>query len=173
MPRLKSRKAKIVYILVATAVVMTAGWFMIQLYLNWTRTPYVAGDYFGQFKTNQKVTIPIVLDTKEETINAAEVYLAFHPEEIRVGSVSRDNSFFRLWITNEPKFSNEDGQISFAGGLPSPGFKGKGVIGLITITPLKKGTFNINYDSKTRVLLNDGKGTKLSVRLNPIKIKVQ
>lgn len=124
-------------------------------------------------KVNQNVELPVRIDTAGATINAAEIYLTFDPEAIKVESVSKDNSIFELWITDEPKFSNEKGEISFAGGLPTPGFKGKGEIGNIKFTPLRAGQTEINFDSKTRALLNDGKGTAISLNLPPIKFKVE
>jgi len=173
MKKNRSNLAKIFYILIVVAVLAIAGWFMVKPYLIRIKTPNISSNFNGKAQVSENVVIPITIDTKDATINAAEVYLKFNNQELKVISVSKENSFFKLWITDEPKFSNEKAEISFAGGLPTPGFKGKGVIGSVTVTPLKKGLLYIEYDSKTRVLLNDGVGTAVSLRLEPIKIKVQ
>ena len=122
---------------------------------------------------NKKISIPIEINTQDKTINAAEAYLTFDPKAIRVESVSKSDSFFTIWITDEPKFSNEKGEISFAGGLPNPGFKGKGVIGSVEITPLKTGWQTLTFDARTRLLLNDGLGTESPLEKELIRIKVK
>jgi hypothetical protein len=123
-------------------------------------------------KVNQELTLPVSIDTAGVTINAAEVYLKFDPTAIKVESVTKDNSIFQLWITDQPQFSNQSGDISFAGGLPTPGFSGKGQIGQVKIRPLKAGQVKIDFDGKSRALLNDGLGTAISLNLPTIKFTV-
>ncbi len=99
---------------------------LIILSLFWYRNrPYFATVYLEtptRFQAGATVTLPLFVDTKAEIINAGEVYLNFDPSGIEVVAVSKDKSFFTLWITDQPTFSNEKGEISFAGGLPTPGF---------------------------------------------------
>lgn len=121
----------------------------------------------------QKVTLPVVIDTKGQNINAAEVYLNYNPRLVRIDEITKDGSFFKIWISDEPKFSNESGTISFAGGLPKPGFTGKGQIGTITITLLQNQDAQLVFTPKTRVLLNDGKATAIPLTMDPITIKVK
>lgn len=122
---------------------------------------------------NQSIELPILIDTKDETINAAEVYLTYDPAFLTVTEVTKKDSFFQLWVDGEPSFSKEKSQITFAGGLPTPGFRGKGQIGTVQFTPTKRGQTTIVFAEKTRVLLNDGKGTKIPLRLSPITITVR
>ena len=122
-------------------------------------------------QVDQEFEIPVKIDTAGKNINAAEIYLEFDPSQLEVISVSKDNSFFTLWITDEPKFSNDRGDISFAGGLPSPGFTGIGQIGGIRIKAKKTGKITIEFDKKSRVLLNDGFGTKIKLKLDSVSIK--
>jgi Cohesin domain len=121
----------------------------------------------------QQLTLPIIIDTKGENINAAEVYLNFNPRLLRVEKITKDNTFFKMWIQDEPKFSNDKGEISFAGGLPRPGFTGKGQVGTITVTLLKNEDAELVFTPKTRVLLNDGKATSLPITMEPIRVKVK
>ena len=117
--------------------------------------------------------VAINIDTKENTINAAEVYLTFDPQYFEVLSVDKAGSFFQIWIDNEPKFSNSNGTISFAGGLPTPGFKGMGKIGSVTIKAKKSGSTQINFTSKSRLLLDDTNGTFVPLRMDSIKVKIK
>lgn len=118
--------------------------------------------YSATAKTSTHL-LPISVDTAGQTINAAEVYLSFDPKAVRIDSVSKEGSIFTFWITDEPKFSNALGVISFAGGLPTPGFRGTGTIGSIGYTLLKPGTVFLHFQPRSRVLLNDGKGTSFAL----------
>lgn len=124
-----------------------------------------------QVAVEQLISIPISIDTKGRTINAAEIYLTFDPSLIKIESVSKEGSFFQLWIKDEPRFSNEKGEVSFAGGLPTPGFKGKGQVGLVTLRLLEAQETKLTFESKTRILLNDGLGTAIPLNLEPIVIR--
>lgn len=123
-------------------------------------------------RVNEEIVIPVSIDTANKTVNAVEVYLKFDPVELEVVSLSKDNSFFSLWIKDQPAFSNESGEISFAGGLPTPGFNGISQIGAIRARPKKSGKIIIKFDQKSRALLNDGIGTEVPLRMDPISIKV-
>lgn len=120
-----------------------------------------------------KQILPIEIDTAGQTINAAEVYINFDPAIIQVESVSTEGSVFTIQIKDQPAFSNERGQISFAGGLPTPGFKGKGKIGTVTIIGKRSGQTELNFDHRTQMLLNDGLGTAVPLRLDPVKIGIK
>ncbi len=122
---------------------------------------------------DQLVTLPLMIDTKNATINAAEINLSFNPKQVEVVSVTKENSLFQIWIEGEPKFSNTDGTLSLAGGIPTPGFKGQGQVGSVTIKPKQKGLISFRYVQPTRLLLNDGSGTSVPVTLQPINIYVQ
>ncbi len=109
---------------------------------------------------NQVVEIPIFIDSQATTINAAELYLRFDPAKLHIESINTDGSFFTLWITDHPKFSNTDGTIALAGGLPNPGHTGTGLVATVQAKIIKRGDVFLTFDETSRVLLNDGKGTK-------------
>lgn len=157
---------------IAVIVLIVAG-FGFWRYNNRVRVATLTAEINSTPTLNQTLDLPIMIDTAGATINAAEIYLKFDPAAIRVEAVTKDNSFFQLWITDEPKFSNESGEISFAGGLPKPGFSGRGQIGSIKIIPLKTGQAEISFESKTRALLNDGKGTAIALELPPIQLEIK
>lgn len=161
-------------ILFVVTLVIIAGIVFFAFYkINLAKKASIKAELPPNIKVGETIGVPIFIDTKDETINAAEIYLEFNPEEIEIISVSKDESFFELWITDEPKFSNEKGEISFAGGLPTPGLQGKGQVGSIEAKPLKKGTIMLTFDSKTRILRNDGLGTTIEFLNDPIVIKTK
>lgn len=119
---------------------------------------------------NQVVDIPIFIDSKATSINAAEIYLSFDPAGLQVESIATEGSFFTLWITDHPQFSNTDGTIALAGGLPNPGHTGNGLVATIKAKVIKRGTQTISFTDASRVLVNDGKGTKQPITMPPIRV---
>ncbi len=138
-----------------------------------TRRGEIIIDIPQKVTLNQETSVPIYIDTHGVVVNAAEVHLKFDPQVLQVKSVSKEGSFFTLWITDYPKFSNDNGTVSFAGGLPSPGIKGKSKIGSLTLLIKKPGLTSLIFLPTTRVLLNDGHGTALPLKLSPIRIQGQ
>lgn len=125
------------------------------------------------FKVGEQITVPVIVDTGGETINAAEVYISYDPSKVKINSVDKEGSFFKMWITDQPSFSEETKLISFAGGLPTPGFKGEGQIGRVTLTPLTKGTVILTFTPQSRALKNDGSGSAISLVRKQIIMKVR
>lgn len=167
---------KTISILIAVIFVLSALFAFIFYKISTHSNPNQASvTLIGVTKVNagQKLTMPIFIDTKGQNINAAEVYLNFNPRLMRVDDISTDGSFFKIWIEDHPKYSNEQGTIAFAGGLPKPGFTGQGQIGTITVTLLKDENATLVFTPKTRVLLNDGKATPIPLSMDPITIRVK
>lgn len=69
----------------------------------------------GIFDTNKTFNVDIKIDTKGESINAAQFKLKFDPNILKVESVSKVGSIFSFWLL-DPIFSNENGTIEFIGG---------------------------------------------------------
>lgn len=123
-------------------------------------------------QTGHQLKVPIEIDTGGLTINAAEVNLRFDNALVEVVRVSKEQSFFTLWIDDQPQFSNEAGTISFAGGVFSPGFKGKAQVGAVILRSKRPLTTTLAFASGTQVLLNDGKGTAVPLELSPITVEM-
>ena len=119
---------------------------------------------------NHQLTVPIVIDTAGQTMNAAEVQLAFDPKLVEVVRVGKERSLFKIWIEGHPKFSNISGTISFAGGVMSPGFSGKAQIGTVTLRSKQALRTELRFAAGTQILLNDGKGTAVPLELKPIQL---
>jgi hypothetical protein len=126
-----------------------------------------------KYKVGKSANIDLNLDSKTYNINAAEVYLDYDPQFLEIQSIDKIKSIFKLWIEDEPKFLNKEGVISFAGGIPTPGFTGKGIIGTIRVKFKKTGKTSIQFDKRSRMLLNDNNGTSLPLSLEPINLDVK
>jgi hypothetical protein len=105
-------------------------------------------------------SVSVKLDTGGRSINAAESLIEFPSEKLEVKEISTENSIFDIW-PREPFYSNEEGFISFGGGLPTPGFNGSsGTILTILFEAKKEGRANVDF-SQGRVLADDGLGTNV------------
>ncbi len=133
----------------------------------------LSGPVTERVAVGSELSLPIRINTSTATINAAELFLSYDPTELRVLSVDKADSIFSIWITDQPSFDQAKGAVSFAGGLPNPGFSGQGVIGQIRVQPLKKGPLHITFSQKSRILLNDGQGTALRYQAAPITIEAR
>ncbi len=118
----------------------------------------------GTFRVGESFNLGIRLSSPDETCNAAQGTIRFSNNLLEVVRVSQAGSIFTLW-PQAPTFSNADGTISFAGGLPNPGFKGgSALIFTVTFRGKKQGTADVNFSSGT-ILANDGFGTDITKAL--------
>jgi len=117
----------------------------------------------GEYQPGDTFIIEIRLDSEQEYINAVECNLSFPSDILEVQDFSRGNSILTLWVEN-PAFSNQEGLVSFAGGVPG-GYEGTdGLLGRIVFRVASKFNFNTPVEIKlqqknSQVLLNDGLGT--------------
>jgi len=127
------------------------------------------------FSVGQEIAVPLTISTTV-AMNAAEFYFTFPPDILEVRSIDQAGSFYELWITNYPRFDNEAGTLELAGGLPKPGFVGRG--GLVATVYFRAkivGEGEITLDGeKSRILANDGLGTEIERRVfTPIRFQVR
>ena len=112
------------------------------------------------YKIGQIFNVDVFVDSGGVSINAAQAKIIFPAKTLKVVSISKANSIFSLWF-QDPIFSNSKGEISFGGGLPSPGFKGKAGK-VITISFQSKAIGQAKLDFKDGAILENGpKGTNL------------
>lgn len=170
--KIKFSKQVVIIILIIVLVLCGSAFFFLRS-RGEERKATVTLQVKEKLEVGKQVTVPLFIDTLQDTMNAAEVYITFNPAQIKVDSVSRDGSIFKIWIKDQPSFSNEKGEINFAGGLPKPGFKGVGQIGTVTLTLLQKTSAQLTFTEKTRILKNDGLGTFVPLRLDPVTIQAK
>ncbi|MDP3964734.1 MAG: cohesin domain-containing protein [bacterium] len=103
-------------------------------------------------------SMTVVVGTDGQAINSGEGTLTYPTDLLEVKHISKDGSIFGIW----PVEGNATGGvISFAGGLPTPGYTGNGGnIMTVDFLALSPGTATVQVTSG-RLLLNDGNGTNI------------
>jgi len=137
-----------------------------RLYLESPRKNYSVGEEF---------VLEIRIDPEEESINALEINLEFDKEVLELKGFEWQDSILPIWIKKPEEIDveniNEEGLISFSGGIPG-GFEKKffdtpieaNLLGKL-IFKVKEKTENRNFAiirflESSEVLLNDGRGGK-------------
>lgn len=114
----------------------------------------------GNYKVGEILPVSVFIATEGVSINAAQGTLSFPAEKLRVLNVSKKDSIFTLWV-QEPVWSNSNGEISFGGGLPNPGFSGSGgKIITIYFEVYSPGEVKLNFE-KQMVTANNEYGTSV------------
>jgi len=123
----------------------------------------------------------------DECINASQVGLSFDPDILEVIDFDFGETIFPLWVLrpgkNDIEKINQEGKILFAGGVPGgycgriPGDPGdSNILAGIIFTPKKPVLFHkadIKFNKEeTKVLLNDGQGTKAEIKIQEATIKI-
>lgn len=118
----------------------------------------------GVYTVGGTFTASVIVNTQSKPINAADAVLSFNPQELSVVSVSRSNSIFGLW-TEEPRFSNTAGTVSFGGGSPSGYTGASGSILTVTFKVVSAGNPKVSFKSGS-ILAADGMGTNVLTAMN-------
>lgn len=146
---------KIISVAIISFVLFPAATFAAKLYLEPSEGKYHQGDLFIE---------EIRLNTQGEYINTVKIDLSFPKEILEVKDLSKGNSILTLWI-KEPSFSNQEGKISFIGGVPA-GYQGwdgllAKIIFKISGTDLISTSeiARLKFLDTSQILLNDGLGT--------------
>ncbi|MDP2930287.1 MAG: cohesin domain-containing protein [bacterium] len=132
----------------------------------------------GSYTVGDIFSVVIGVHTGGASINAAEATLNFPSEKLEVVSISKGGSIFPMWAV-EPDYSNGQGVISFAGGIPGSSYNGTSGKVLTINFKIKGGGQAVIDFSGARVLAADGKGTDIfaaaqggSYTLSPAAIKL-
>ena len=113
----------------------------------------------GNYRVGSQFSVKVKVNSDGAPINAAKSEISFSTNLLEVQSLSKSGSIFSLW-PEEPTFSNSKGQISFAGGVPAPGFTGVGTILTINFRAKKAGEAKPSFNNG-QVLAADGRGTNI------------
>ena len=115
----------------------------------------------GTFFVGSIFDISVFVNTEGNSINAVQVDLKFPPEFLQVTSPTAGSSFISIWV-DQPFYSNQEGVISFKGGVLSPGINtSSGLISTITFRAKAPGKAAISFLDSSKVLLADAKGTDI------------
>lgn len=120
------------------------------LYLDPSKESFDVGEEFSVF----------VKVGTDFPINTVKTVLYFPQDKLSILEISKEGSIFSLWA-EEPKFSNEFGELSFVGGIPHPGFIGDdGQLISVKFKAKDRGNIKLNW-GESAILANDGKGTNI------------
>lgn len=112
----------------------------------------------GTYEVGEKFFVYLLVNADGIAINASQAKVHYPTDKLEVISFSKTGSIFALWV-EEPAFSNNSGMISFAGGLPNPGFIGKaGKILTIIFRAKEIGEAEVSLTDE-KILANDAHGT--------------
>ena len=124
------------------------------------------------YKVGESFNVSVTVSTGDVSINAASATITFDQSKLSVISVARSGSVFTLWA-EEPTFSNNQGVVSFGGGLPTPGFSGRGAAIIhIAFRAKTVGATAVRFANGT-VLANDGKGTNVLAGLGSLELTIE
>ena len=118
----------------------------------------------GNVSVGQTFSLVLRVNTGGTAINAAEGSVIFDPQKLDVVSLSKSGSIFTIWAT-DPKFSNAEGTVEFAGGIPNPGYSGSNGL-VLTITFKTQAATSVSGSTEISlvsggILANDGYGTNI------------
>lgn len=116
----------------------------------------------GSYKVGDTFKVDVTVSSPGQPINAVSGILSFPKSKLQFISVSKASSILTIWA-QEPSYydTGENGNISFEGVIPNPGFTGtRGRV--LTITFKVKSTWQAELSfSSASVLANDGLGTNI------------
>lgn len=101
----------------------------------------------------------IYITSSNQAINLVQADFRFDPTSIEIKEIVTDQSFGTVFIKKD--FYNGLGVINIAGGLPSPGFIGKGLLARVVFVRKQATDVSLELLGSSRVFANDGKGTNL------------
>jgi hypothetical protein len=112
----------------------------------------------GSFEEGSTFQVPILLNTKNRSVNGIEVRINFDKDKLLIVNPTSGVSIIGVWV-EPPKFDNTQGTASYVGVIPDGITTGAGLIGTITFKAKTSGRAVVSVGSRSKVLLNDGLGT--------------
>lgn len=126
----------------------------------------------GSIRVGEIIQVEVMVDTKGNAINSARGIIEFDPAQLEVLDLGKGKSIFVFWDPST-SFSNSTGEITFGGGLPSPGFSGSSALILKpSFKARKAGKANIHFKEGS-VLANDAEGTDILGKLEGASYKIE
>jgi len=117
------------------------------------------------------VTVKVVVNADGQAVNTAEGVLQFPTDVLQALSLDKSSSIFSIWV-EDPSFSNQTGQVSFSGGLPTPGYVGSnGTVLTVSFRAKRAGVATFSLADAT-VRANDGLGTNVLQSTGTLQVTV-
>lgn len=117
----------------------------------------------------QEFVVQVLLDSRNEAINAIEGKVLFPERLLEVKEVRDGNSIINFWV--EHPTIEKNGSISFSGIIPGGYQDTKGLIFSIVFRARDLGQDSIVVGD-IKILKNDGKGTPATVETSPLFVVV-
>lgn len=118
----------------------------------------------GSFVEGSTFDVPILLNSKGNSINGIEVRINFDKDRLNIIKPSSGKSIIGVWV-EPPKYDNTKGTASYVGVVPDGIVTEAGLIGTITFKAIRTGSASISISANSDILLNNGLGTKVSLDL--------
>ena len=143
------------FVLKAAVIAIIAFTVPFQIFADTLFLSPASGTY-----TSGKTFVVNVYVSTPQAINAISGNISFPQDKLQVISVTKADSILTLWVA-EPGYSNVQGNVSFEGVVPNPGFIGSsGKVLTINFRVVGQGSATVRFDSAS-VLANDGSGTNI------------
>lgn len=113
----------------------------------------------GTFEAGQTFNVRAAVNTGGQVINAVEDTISFSNNTLEITSISKAETILTLWV-KDLLYDNSTGKITFAGGIPNPGFNGLGRLFRVYFKAKSHGSAWIKFNA-AKVLANDGIGTNI------------
>jgi len=126
------------------------------IFLSPITSTYATGDSF---------TLSVMVGSGGEAINAVEGKLEYDPKELEILSTDKSTSVLTSW-TIVPAFSNETGELSFAGLLSTSTVLTRGEVLKFTVKSLRTGELHIRFATGAAVHAADGTGGNILSQLS-------
>jgi len=131
--------------------------------------------YFDPQKGDIYVGDTFIVEAKISSIkgeiNAIDGYVTFDKDKLEVRDLAIGGSDISAWA-QPPMLSNENGRISFVGGVPGGFKKTETSIFRMAVLAKSQGEAHLDFGDLFSVFLNDGKGTKENLWLRPADILI-
>lgn len=115
----------------------------------------------ASFTEGSTFEVPILVNTKGQSINGIEIRLNFDKDKLSIIKPSSGASIIGVWV-EPPKYDNVRGTASYVGVVPNGIVTASGLVGTITFKAINTGHATVNVSSASNLLLNDGLGTEIS-----------
>lgn len=117
----------------------------------------------GVFTQGSTFETSLFLNTEGESINVIDAEILFPPDKIQLISPSVDQkSIIDFWI-EQPGVDNHSGKIKFLGGVLNGVNTKSGLISKLSFRVKGTGSAFLKFSDSSKILANDGKGSKVSV----------
>jgi len=116
----------------------------------------------GSFVEGSTFDVPIIIDTKGQSVNSVEVKIKYDRSKFSIIGPSGKTSIVGVWV-EQPVYDNTAGTAKYIGVIPGGITTSSGVISSITFKANSTGQGSISVSNDSVVLLNDGLGTKAKV----------